>query len=240
MYSFWLWFVAWGWLYAMIVLSVVVTVQMVVARQKGEPWDALRKLGAFTIIVLTLHVWEEWVIPGGFHYIYNIASDAALRDRYPMSRLTDMITNFGGAILWFVLVEADRYGRRMSFAVMLFSYFEFIVHNLLAYQSMTALYDAGIYSGFYAPGLVTAVCCWLPLGIAYTVWFAREGFGWKDVVGGVVLLVVLSQCLVTLPENLIKSEENPYAFDNAGWYERYVDPETQEISATADTTVEVG
>lgn len=197
---------------------------------------ALRELGAFAVIVLTLHVWEEWVIPGGFHYIYNIGSEAMLRDRYPMSQLTDMITNLGGAILWFVLVEMDKYGRRMGFAVMLFSYFEFAVHNLLAYQSMTALCAAGIYSGFYAPGLATAVVCWLPLGIAHTVWFVRGGAHWRDVVGGIAVLLVLSQLLVTLPESLIKSEDNPYAFQNAGWYEQFIDHDTQEIPGTTGAT----
>lgn len=187
-------------------------------------------LGACAVNVLTLHVWEEWVIPGGFHYIYNIGSDALLRDRYPMSQLTDMITNFGGALIWFVLVEKDRYGRSMGFAVMLFSYFECIVHNLLAYQSMTVLYASGTYGGFYAPGLATVFLCWLLLGVAHTVWFARSGVRWRDVWGGAVLLVVLSQLLVTLPETLLKNEDNPYAFENAGWYEAYIDSQTQDVA----------
>jgi hypothetical protein len=229
MFEVWRWFVGWGWLYAMVAMSVTLVVQMVVAKARGRGWGALRVLGALTVVVLTLHVWEEWVIPGGFHYIYNAGSDALLRDRYPMNEVTDMITNLGGALVWLVLVELDRYGRKMGFAVMLFGYFEFAVHNLLAYESMTMLYEAGVYSGFYAPGLFTAVACWLPLSAAHTAWFAKNGVGWKDAVGGVVILVVLSQLLVTAPENLIKSEDNPYAFPNAGWYERFIDPATQEV-----------
>jgi hypothetical protein len=69
----WNWFVAWGWLYVMIIMNVILTVQMIV---HWKDWDGLTKLGAFTVIVLTFHVWEEWVIPGGFHYIYNIDSAA--------------------------------------------------------------------------------------------------------------------------------------------------------------------
>jgi hypothetical protein len=231
--EFWLWFVGWGWLFAMIAMSVVLIVQMVAAKLAGKQWGALRILGAFTVIVLTLHVWEEWVIPGGFHYIYNIESPANLRSLYPMSEITDMITNFGGAILWFALVEIDKYGRKMGFAVMLFGYFEFIVHNYLAYNSMTLLYGQGIYSGFYAPGLVTAILCWLPLSVAHTIWFAHNGFTWKDAVLGIVILVVMSQLLVTMPESLFKSEDNPYSFENAGWYEQYIDPETHEIAAAS-------
>ena len=137
----WNWFVAWGWLYCMIIMSVILTVQMIV---HWKEWDGLTKLGAFTVIVLTFHVWEEWVIPGGFHYIYNIDSAAALRSRYPMSQITDMITNFGGAVIWFILVEIKKYGRKMSFAVMIFSYFEFIIHMYLAHHSMNVFAEQGI------------------------------------------------------------------------------------------------
>ncbi|MGN0708621.1 MAG: HXXEE domain-containing protein [Anaerovoracaceae bacterium] len=216
----WNWFVAWGWLYVMIIMSVILTVQMIV---HWKDWDALTKLGAFTVIVLTFHVWEEWVIPGGFHYIYNIDSPAGLRDRYPMSQITDMITNFGGALIWFVLVQMKKYGRKMSFAVMIFSFFEFIIHMYLAHHSMSVFAAEGIYTGFYAPGLITAVCCWLPLGIAYTVWFVKNKVRSKDVIGGIIILAALSILLVNLPEKALKSRDNPYVFDNAGWYETWVD-----------------
>lgn len=222
MFSIWLWFVSWGWLFAMIAMSAVLATQMLVAGLLGRRWGALRTLGALAVIVLTFHVWEEWVIPGGFHYIYNIASEPTLRNRYPMSELTDMITNLGGAVLWFVLVELDRYGRGMGFAVMLFSYFEFTVHNYLAWSSMSLLYAQGIYTGFYAPGLITAVLMWLPLGVAHTVYFVREGLHWKNALAGLALLIVLSQALVTMPESLLKRVDNPYGFSNAGWYEQYL------------------
>ena len=112
----WLWFVEKGWLYCMLIMGVVLTVQLII---HWKDWTFLRKMGAFTVIVLVFHVMEEWVMPGGFHYYYNISSDAILRDRYPMNELTDMITNFGGALIWFILVQTDKYERKMSFAVML-------------------------------------------------------------------------------------------------------------------------
>ena len=108
----WLWFVEKGWLYCMLIMGVVLTVQLII---HWKDWTFLRKMGAFTVIVLVFHVMEEWVMPGGFHYYYNISSDAILRDRYPMNELTDMITNFGGALIWFILVQTDKYERKMSF-----------------------------------------------------------------------------------------------------------------------------
>lgn len=220
MWKAWLWFVSWGWMYCMVLMSVILTVQMTV---HWRSWDALTKLGAFTVIVLTLHVWEEWVIPGGFHYIYNIASAPSLRGSYPMNKVTDMVTNFGGAILWFILLEIKKYKRKMGFAVMLFSYFEFIIHMYLASHSMAIFADMGIHTGFYAPGLITAICCWLPLGIAYTVWFAKNKIKLSDVIGGIILLVILSTLLVSMPENLLKSTDNPYGWTDHGFYEQYIE-----------------
>lgn len=44
-----------------------------------------------------------------------------------MNELTDMITNFGGAPIWFVLMQTNKYEWKMSFAVMLFSYAEVVI-----------------------------------------------------------------------------------------------------------------
>lgn len=215
----WYWFVETGWLYCMLVMGIILTIQLIV---KWNDWNVLRKLGAFTVIVLVFHVWEEWVIPGGFHYYYNIASDAALRDRYPMNELTDMITNLGGALIWFVLVQTDKFERKMSFAIMMFSFAEVAIHLLGAASSRSLLLDYGIYSPYYTPGMLTALVCWLPLGITYVVYFVNTRINKWDVIGGVVILATLSMLLITLPEGLLKSEDNPYVFENAGWYEQYI------------------
>ena len=216
----WLWFVEKGWLYCMLIMGVVLTVQLII---HWKDWTFLRKMGAFTVIVLVFQVMEEWVMPGGFHYYYNISSDAILRDRYPMNELTDMITNFGGALIWFILVQTDKYERKMSFAVMLFGYAEVAIHVLGASSSRTLLLESGVYSPFYGPGMLTALVCWLPLAVVYTAYFVKTRVKLRDVIGGGVILVVLSILLITMPESLLKNENTPYVFDNAGWYEQYID-----------------
>ena len=223
----WLWFVEKGWLYCMLIMGIILTVQLIV---HWKDCNILRKLAAFTVIVLVFHVWEEWVIPGGFHYYYNLSSDAILRDRYPMNELTDMITNFGGALIWFILVQTNKYERKMSFAVMLFGYAEVIIHLLGATSSRTMLLENGIYSPFYGPGMLTALICWLPLAISYTVYFVKTHVKKWDVIGGVTVLVVLSMLLITMPESLLKNEDTPYVYDNAGWYEQWIDDSGEIIN----------
>ncbi|MGN1418172.1 MAG: hypothetical protein ACI4W6_02470, partial [Acutalibacteraceae bacterium] len=127
------------------------------------------------------------------------------------------------ALIWFVLVQTNKYERKMSFAVMLFSYAEVAIHLLGAASSRALLLESGVYSPFYTPGMLTALVCWLPLGIVYTVYFVKTHIKKWDVIGGVAILVVLSAFLIVMPENLLKSEDTPYVYDNAGWYEQWID-----------------
>ncbi|MGN1022491.1 MAG: HXXEE domain-containing protein [Lachnospiraceae bacterium] len=185
-------------------------------------WRGLRALGALTVPVLTLHVLEEWILPGGFHYIYNIASAPALRGAYPMNQLTDMITNFGGGVLWFVLVLRNRYGKRMGFAVMVFSFFEAGVHVFLAFHSQRIFASWGILTPLYAPGLITALVFWLPLAVAHLVFFVRHGIRLREILSGILLLVVLSLLLVQLPEALLKRPDTPFGWTDQGFYDAYL------------------
>ena len=207
------------WLYVMAAIGIVLGVLI---WKNRKTWSALNILCTLAIIVLILHVIEEWVLPGGLHYSYNINHGSEYLSRYPMNRLTDMITNFGGALIWFILVQTDKYERKMSFAVMLFGYAEVAIHVLGASSSRTLLLESGVYSPFYGPGMLTALVCWLPLAVVYTAYFVKTRVKLRDVIGGVIL-VVLSILLITMPESLLKNENTPYVFDNAGWYEQYID-----------------
>lgn len=111
----------------------------------------------------------------------------------------------------------------MSFAVMLFSFAEVAIHLLGAASSRALLLESGAYSPFYTPGMLTALVRWLPLGIAYIVYFVKTHIKKWDVIGGVAILAVLSVLLITAPEGLLKSEDTTYVYDNAGWYEQYID-----------------
>ena len=106
---------------------------------------------------------------------------------------------------------------------MLFSFAEVAIHLLGAASSRALLLESGAYSPFYTPGMLTALVCWLPLGISYIVYFVKTHIKKWDVIGGVAILAVLSVLLITAPESLLKSEDTPYVYDNAGWYEQYID-----------------
>ncbi|CAB3771539.1 hypothetical protein GQ57_31100 [Burkholderia sp. MSh2] len=190
--------------------------------RKWNTWGWGDRLAALTAVWIVPHVWEEWVIPGGFHYIYNTISGSAAPDRYPMNELTDMITNFGVLILGVAAVM--RWGGRASVAIaaMLFCAVEVVAHTLSISSSLNAFGSRG-QTAWYDPGLVTALLGYLPLFIGFVVYFVRNkprpnGRHW---LAGVAMLGVL---LVTIwgPEALLKDPQSPYPFPNHGYYGQFV------------------
>ena len=118
----------------------------------------------------------------------------------------------------------------MRSAVRISGHAEVHIHLLGATSSRTMLLENGIYSPFYGPGMLTALICWLPLAISYTVYFVKTHVKKWDVIGGVTVLVVLSMLLITMPESLLKNEDTPYVYDNAGWYEQWIDDSGEIIN----------
>lgn len=121
------------WLYVMAGIAVMLSARVYKNRRK---WDRINLLCTLAVIVLVLHVIEEWVLPGGLHYSYNIAHGSANLSCYPMNRLTDMITNFGGVILGCIVLKVWGFGRTAGVAVMLFSVFETVIHIIIGIEDM--------------------------------------------------------------------------------------------------------
>ena len=237
--KFWYWFAGTGWLYLMVGIGIFLSIWLAVHWKK---YDWCNRLGTIAIIVLCFHVWEEWVMPGGFHYIYNEASPEALRGQYPMNQLTDMITNLGGAIVGMVVLFVWGLNTGAGIAISLFSLFEAVIHLVLAGKSLNAFADVG-QTAFYAPGLNTALFMFLPLAITYLLYFIfhTPKPNWKQWLGGLLSLVVLSFLLVNLPEMLLKNENSPYAFPTHGYYDQFINgAAVGGISGSTIATIIIG
>ncbi|MGN0804265.1 MAG: HXXEE domain-containing protein [Candidatus Coproplasma sp.] len=235
--NFLYWFVGQGWLYLMAGLGIFLTIWLATHWKK---YDWLNRLGTLAIIVLVFHVFEEWVLPGGFHYIYNEGSVAP--DRYPMNQLTDMITNLGGAIIGTVILLVWGLNTGAGIAISLFSLFEAVIHLVLANKSLSAFSAMG-QTAFYAPGLNTALFGFLPIAITYLLYFIfhKKKPNWKQWLGGLISLVVLSFLLVNLPEMLLKDENSSFIFPDHGYYDQFINGTAQSgMSGATIATIILG
>ncbi len=76
------------------------------------------------------------VFPGGLHYSYNISHEADVLSRYPMNRLTDMITNFGAVVVGCIVLKFFRFRKPAAIAIMIFSFFEVGIHFMIGITDM--------------------------------------------------------------------------------------------------------
>lgn len=208
------------WLYVMAAIGIVLGIRIWNNRKK---WDKINILCALAIIVLILHVLEEWVLPGGLHYSYNIAHGSTLLSRYPMSRLTDMITNFGAVVLGCIVLKVWGFRKPAGIAVMMFSAFEVGIHIVIGIQDMD-IFSAYGMDILYSPGLITSLFGFLPVsvGLAYVLFKKKEDrpkiTQW---VMAIAATAVLSFLLINLPEAVLGKEDSPYEFTDRGYYERF-------------------
>ena len=192
------------WLYASLAIAVVNLALLV---RHWKEWDALKRLAPLAVTALVLHVWEEWRIPGGFWYLYNGGVP-----NYPMSQLTDMVTNFSGIVLGTIVVL---YGANSitSIVMLAISGMEVMVHGVILRGKSEALYGVS-----YNPGMLTALCCFLPLAILFLVFLIRKRPKLRQILLGVVFAVIVNFACVALPEAFLADPASPYEFTDPGFY----------------------
>lgn len=210
------------WLYVMTAIGVVLSYLVYKNRKK---WSKRNILCTLAVIVLVLHVIEEWVLPGGLHYSYNFSHGSTILSRYPMNRLTDMITNFGGVLLGCVVLKVWGFRKPAGIAVMLFSAFEVVIHVAIGISSLSTFGEYGM-NILYSPGLITSLFGFLPVSVGLAIHLFKEKplptvKQWVMAVAGMFALCFL---LINLPEKVLGKEENPYGFTDRGYYERFAEP----------------
>lgn len=220
------------WLYVMIGIGIFLTIKVCKNR---KTWDKINTLCTIAIIVLVFHVIEEWVFPGGLHYSYNFSHGSNDLARYPMNRLTDMITNFGGVILGCIVLKNWGFGKPAGIAVMLFSAFEVVIHVVIGINSLNTFGKYGMQI-LYSPGLVTSLFGFLPVsvGLAIHLFKKENRANIKQWIMAVTVMFGFCFLLINLPEMLLGSENSPYAFTDRGYYEQYSEQFEKDNGFTYD------
>ena len=217
------------WIYFMDVLGIVTAIYLIL----NWSWLPLgAKAGAFVVIIMPLHVIEEWKLPGGLHYIYNVIfgpkeMGSKYLDRYPMSRLTDMVTNIGLQLFplaFLVLSLAAGLSNEMAISITIFCFMQVVAHTIVGIYSFNRYREAGNRS-IYSPGFGTAYLLFLPAGI-YLV-YAMPQLTLTNWIGGIIALAVMSIFCVPLQETplkkwVLKQEGDAFAFKNPKYYAKFI------------------
>ena len=197
-------------------------------------WNTLplgAKAGAFGAIIMPLHVIEEWKLPGGLHYFYNMllgpkGAGTSDLNRYPMSRLTDMVTNIGlqfFPLAFLVLSNVTGLSNAMAVCMMLFCFLEVAAHTI-AGGICLIWYRKAVKRTIYNPGFATSYLLFLPAGIYLACRMPHLTSG--DWLYGLAALAVAMLCCIPLQETPLKKwvmrqERGMFAFQSPKYYAKF-------------------
>jgi hypothetical protein len=211
------------WLYVMAIGGGILIVLLIIS---WNQLDWVTRLVYFTVIILPFHVWEEWRFPAGFHYIYNLRKKSDIPDRYPMNRVSDMITNFGALIVFIIFITIGGIPI-ITLTLFYFCVIEVIAHTFIGIFAYNSFKDKGKKT-IYNPGLGTTYLMFLPTAIGYIIILATGIFPtvWSDWLLGAVLGVGQIILLIILPEGLLKNRNTSYPFTGKyqyGYFKKFID-----------------
>ncbi len=188
--------------------------------------------GVFAAVIMPFHVLEEWKFPGGLHFFYNRffgPKDPKKQDasRYPMSRLTDMVTNI--CLQWIPLIYlllscVAGLSNATALCIMFFSFGEVLAHTAVGFLSRHWYREEGKKT-IYDPGFATSYMMFLPAGIYLAVHL--HGITVQDWIWFAVLFVILLAVSVPLTETPLKKwvrkqEKGVFAFENPKYFSKFV------------------
>ncbi|MFI3141599.1 MAG: HXXEE domain-containing protein [Clostridia bacterium] len=207
------------WLY---VISAIGASLATLVAVNFKVWETTTTLAVCVAITLVLHVLEEWKFPGGFFYAYNLMmkSDEKMLDRYPMSQVTDMLTNFG-ALVYCLIMLAIGMPYIAAISAFWFSIMEVIVHTVNGF-SVKKHYKAKGKKTIYNPGLATSLFGFLPLAILYVVTFTSQAPTWKELGLSFLLCAGVGVLCIPVAEGIFKNKNTKFPYNwGKGYFEKF-------------------
>lgn len=182
--------------------------------------DAGSRFVAIIYVMLPLHCLEEWRFPGGFHYNYNMLRRSRKPDCYPMNQFSDMLTIMLAELIGIVCLF---YGVNQIIVIwnLIFCFFEMIGHLIFGFSMYRRFRTVGKRT-IYNPGFATAVVFTLHALYYVLIQYPTNLPSLPIIILAIISGTVLVSSVVLIPEQLFKSKETPYPFDNNRYYEKYI------------------
>ena len=209
------------WLKVGLVFSLITLVMLLTI---GRTWDVSLQLTFALSALIPVHAMEEWLFPGGFAFQYNrFLYHSDQPKRYPMNRVSDMITVLGTTVLYGVIAVFFLPQGSVPVGVLLsilgFSLLEIGVHTYLGISAYQAYHDKGKTS-FYSVGSLSAYTGFGGLSIWTLLTLLGQSIQFLDILVGLVLLGAIA-LLCIVPEKVFLDTKSPYDFAFPNYYDQF-------------------
>lgn len=206
------------WLNVLYILGLLLLMILVLA---DSHWSLRLKLVMMVAIILPIHACEEWQIPGGFHYQYNLTFGSHDPNRYPMNRLTDMLTVCIAEVVYLVCVPFYHYNW-VVMALCGFCWLEVGMHTFFGISMYRRFKGQGKRTP-YNPGMVSAYLGFGIVAIAMIInlidFATITPIDWLLTV---VMLILMAIFEIFLPERLFRDKETTFGYSSAMYFEQFI------------------
>lgn len=195
------------WLYGLAGIGAALLTVLIVNWEQSD-WTV--RLTMLAIIAITIHVWEEERIPGGFTYMFNTLRNSQRPDRYPMNEFIAMAVDYTTVITFIAILILSKGANWFGISMALFCCLETTIHTVTGIMSLIKYRPKGKRTT-YVPGAASALLGFLPIAIGLFYHLTSNvlvsGKDW--LVGTVVAVLVLATTVKGL-EAILKDENSPY------------------------------
>lgn len=199
------------WLYLAFALSGAVGF-FLYARKKTI--NTYQLISGLSLLCVPLHMFEERVFPGGFHYIVSIISGGG------QTQTNVMLMNVAALVILTALFirkgDTPWFAGVMSFLGIM----ECVSHTIAAVNSYNLFHEVGL-SFPYSPGYFVCIFLFLPLSIwVFCAIRKAKDFKWNKMKWTLLWLIVICVFTLALPNRLLHGIGEP--FPNFGFYEQFL------------------
>lgn len=205
------------WLFAEFAFAAIMLILLIV---NWNTWDTATKFCCTIPIFIAIHVVEEWLLPGGFHYQYNLFYKSANPDRYPLNQKSDMFINFGATIFYSILTFCPINNGLVAMAVF-FGFAESMIHTVFGIKMKKTFKEQGKRT-IYGPGTLTAYLYFITLGVCGIIYICQSTFDTSCIITLLVCVVITVGVFIVGLEKLFSNPNSVYAHHSAGYFEKYL------------------
>lgn len=176
----------------------------------------------YSFMALLVHQFEEYVCPGGFPGIFNIAvnEEKQVSDRYPLNANLSMIINVFIAYPFYIIPIFLPHVFWLGIAQVLFGTYQIIIHGVVINKKLKSIYN---------PGLASAVFLHLPIAIYYCRYVSINHLASTgDFIIGVVVSILFALVSIAIPIRLLRNRNSKYPFTENRMY-RYAKEKVLKI-----------
>lgn len=172
----------------------------------GPDMEPTRRIMFLFFMMMILHEFEEYVLPGGFPAALNLGMGGkdAIADRYPGNTQNCIVVNVFCVYPLFILGIVFHNFYPLGIMLVYFGWMQLYVHGILINKTLKTIYN---------PGMATIVFGFIPLGIYYlhylAVNFNLPAWNWWV---PIVVTPIVAFAMTVLPINAFKDKDTKYVF----------------------------